>query len=328
MKTQNNVTEVTTAPISTDIITYSKIKGKLPPTTPVTITGDKPPVSTATTMEEQETIQPQDASTIKYLSNVKDAKSGEVSKPFTIGDKRYQMVRGITPTREVVMGVYCHDDLNESGENIIHHVDHFESNIAKPMREKLEIENKPKDVKSKEKKEILTKEDPNQVFHSTNSSIGLSEFKHFIVNNKTGKFRKFKEVSELASAGMGPDEKYMGSKQFRKYFEDKVFGPSKRQGNITEINDDETNTDVVKLKTDVKKLTNLIKSKFSVYLDKIDKPIEQAQFLVSMGEIIGVPKEKLSLIITQFKDIVNTPDPQSMTENKIVIKKIKIKDVK
>jgi hypothetical protein len=36
----------------------------------------------------------------KYLSNVTDASSGEVSKPFIISDKKYQMVRGITPSRE------------------------------------------------------------------------------------------------------------------------------------------------------------------------------------------------------------------------------------
>ena len=86
--------------------------------------------------EEDAVIEPQDQATIKYLSNVKDVETGKASEPFTIADKKYQMVRGITPSKEVVMAVYCFDDLNESGENIIHSVSEFEKNVAMPMLHK------------------------------------------------------------------------------------------------------------------------------------------------------------------------------------------------
>ena len=42
--------------------------------------------------------------------------------------KKYQMVRGRTPDNKVVMGVLCFDELNESGENVIHSVEAFERN--------------------------------------------------------------------------------------------------------------------------------------------------------------------------------------------------------
>ena len=46
-------------------------------------------------------ITPQDQATIKYLSNVKD-KDGNISKPFTIDGRKYQMVRGTTPEKKLL----------------------------------------------------------------------------------------------------------------------------------------------------------------------------------------------------------------------------------
>ena len=68
-------------------------------------------------------------------------------------------------------------------------------------------------------------------------SLNLSEFKHYLVNEKTGKFRKFKNVVELAAAVMVEDEKYMPIKEFRKYFEEKVFGgkPKRSEEVINEL---------------------------------------------------------------------------------------------
>jgi len=37
---------------------------------------------------------------LEYLSEIKDFETGEVSKPFTIADKKYQMVRAMTPDRK------------------------------------------------------------------------------------------------------------------------------------------------------------------------------------------------------------------------------------
>ena len=85
----------------------------------------------------------------------------------------------------------------------------------------------------------------------------------------------------------------------------------------------------------------MIKNKFSVYLSKLDKPIEQAQFLTSMAAEIGVPLNKLSTIISSYKDIAKS-ETKPVTEKKIITKKqleenlrtpkviktIKVKDIK
>jgi hypothetical protein len=34
------------------------------------------------------------------------------------------------------MGVYCHNDVNDSGKNIIHRIEEFEKNIVGPVMEK------------------------------------------------------------------------------------------------------------------------------------------------------------------------------------------------
>ena len=67
---------------------------------------------------------------------MKDENTGEVSAPFAIGNNKYQMIRGIHPSGEVGLAVFCHDETDEAGENIIYPMDYFEENIAKPMMEK------------------------------------------------------------------------------------------------------------------------------------------------------------------------------------------------
>ena len=214
---------------------YKKIKGTLDPKTPVTII-DKTQVQPSGVMEEDEMLEPeavitpQDDATIKYLSNVRDNKTGKVSQPFTIGDKSYQMVRGIKPSKEIVMAVFCHDELNESGENVIHPIEHFEKTIVQPIMEKEAMMQQEamfgNDIEEKVKPEPKGME-----------SLNLSEFKHYLVNEKTGKFRKFKNVVELAAAVMAENEKYMPIKEFRKYFEEKVFGgkPKRSEEVINEL---------------------------------------------------------------------------------------------
>jgi hypothetical protein len=63
-------------------------------------------------------------------------------------------------------------------------------------------------------------------------SLNLSEFKHYLVNEKTGKFRKFKNVVELAAAVMAEDEKYMPIKEFKRFFEEKVFGAKPKKDEV------------------------------------------------------------------------------------------------
>ncbi len=169
-------------------------------------------VSASSMLEQPESIiKPQDRATIQYLSNVKHPETGQIAQPFNIGDKKYQMVRGITPEKNIVMGVYCFDDMDDNGSNMIYHVDEFENKVAKPMleMEKLTTENEDKSSQSE--------------------SLNLGEYKHFIVNEKSGKFKKFKTIPELAATTMLEGEKYMGLYEFKKFFEYRVFGVPKKK---------------------------------------------------------------------------------------------------
>lgn len=270
---------------------------------------------------EEANIEPQDNATIKYLSNIRDVKTGNISQPFTIADKKYQMVRGTTPSKEIVMGVFCHDELNENGENIIHPVDHFEKNIVQPIMEKEAMMQKEvmigNDIEEKETKQPETKKFN---FSDDNDSLNLSQTKHYLVNQKSGKFRKFKTVQELAAATMNEDEKYMNLREFKRYFENKVFGIQKKNINETdptELNADKTNVDA--LKVDTKKLVKLIQQRFEGPLSKLDKEIEKVQFLESMAEILGLDVTKLPSLISSLKTIVKSPT-EPVTERKIITK--------
>ena len=473
MSKKNKINE-----LNMDLVTYKKVKGTLSPDDKknITITGDKttpsqPSQSTSNStsmvsqMEESEAIQPQDQETIKYLSNVKD-ENGQISKPFTIGTKKYQMVRGTNSTNEVVLGVYCHD-VNESGENIIHSVDYFEENIAKkaiqeyedfgdeegPQPGDSEYHN-PKQGKRKEYSNfndidwqilydtlvangeylenkqngiggingnpnyggfndsdltdshegLLTKGDLEKLEYNDligeyghmpyigvetyrdygsfkaaaqaiwgtdidtqpqsrrnseepylrgredvqeTDSLNLSKFKHYIVNEKSGKFRKYQNISELASAVMGEGEKYMGIKEFKRYFEGKVFGGNKKnmleddtQGGITGIEDDE------EMNLKAKKLMMLIQKRIpSNIINTIKTPVAKREVIAAFAEIIGVPRPSLAVLISGLKDLSKAPQQPTqapVTETKILSKKeieesvskgklariVKVKDIK
>jgi len=258
-------------------------------------------------------IKPQDQATLKYLSNVVDNKTGEISQPFTIGDKKYQMVRGITPDKNVMLGVYCFDDVDDNGENIIHPSDYFEKTIALPMKEMLEKESMYSEKSS-----------------DSETTLGLSEYKHYIVNEKTGKFRKFKTIEELAKANMMDEERYMNIKEFKKYFEGKVFGSKKQvMFEVTPTggeNDEEMNAKA-------KKLMQIIQKRIpSNIIDTIKTPVAQREVIAAFAEMIGVPRNGLSKLISGLKDIAigqgKQPEPtqpqQGLTENKKIIK---VKDI-
>jgi len=156
-------------------------------------------------------ITPQDKATIKYLSNVKDSNTNEISKPFTIGEKKYQMVRGMTPEKNIVVGVYCFDDVDDNGENIIHPMDYFEENIANPMKETMGMQGQ--DIK-------VAEEDTYQ------------GFKHFLVNKRTNEIRKFKTIEEIFSSNKLDEEEYMGVVSFKKHMNEKLFGRRKKMNEL------------------------------------------------------------------------------------------------
>ena len=344
-----------------DMTTYKKVKGTLDPKTPIKITGLSPVPSLTEdgdTLEPEAVITPQDKATIKYLSNVKDAKTGKVSKPFNINGKNYQMIRGEKPSKEIVMAVFCHDDLNESGENIIHSVEYFDENIAKPIKDGYDYAAAEREYHDKEELSLIepttVKEfdyagqerefADKEAFMDYLNLTDLVGFKHFFVNIKTGELTaKFKNTKDMIKSGvkLGPNEDYMDVKGLKRFRFGDYF-----KGDVNEapVNPEDAGTDVPKLQSDVKKLANLIKNKFSVYLSKLDKPIEQAQFLTAMATEIGVPLNKLSTIITSYKDIAQdggldkttTAESKVLTKNELiketigkrVIKTVKIKNIK
>jgi len=337
MKVKNRINE-----LNMDLETYKKVSGKLNPKekASVTITSEKPTTSTIGTMAENDTvIEPQDRATIKYLSNVKDANTGEISKPFTIADKNYQMIRGKSSNGEVVMAVYCYDDIDDNGENIIHSIEEFEQNIALPMKEQLETKNNINIDENDydyagDEREHYDRENLMDFLNLTD----LLGYKHFFVNIKTGDVTsKFRNTKEMIKSGvkLGPDEDYMDVKQLKRFRFGDYFKNDINEETPTDGND---GTNVTKMQSDVKKLTGLIKNKFSAYLSKLDKPIEQAQFLSTMASEIGVPLNKLSSLINTFKDIAkdgvvdNTNIAGMTAERKLITKQeleesIKVKKV-
>ncbi len=357
---KKKIKEVT---VSTDVDTLNKIRGKLKPTDKVNITDKKangaintssttstvPTAVTEDAVEPEAVIKPQDKETIKYLSNVKDAKTGEVSKPFTIGSKKYQMVRGITPSKEIVMAVYCHDDLNEAGENIIHPVKHFEENIVKPF---IKENGYNADNYNADERDFHDRES----FMDYLNLVDLAGFKHFFVDKTTGKaVAKFKNTKDMVKSGikLEPNQDYMDVKALKRFRFGDYFKNKTEPNAVSEeapISNKDAGTNVPKLQADVKKLADMIKDKFSMYLSKLTKPIQQSQFLTAMAAEIGVPLNKLNGVISTYKDmsqnghmdkvvpVAEAPkETKVITKNELaeslkpvkkVIKKIKIKDIK
>jgi hypothetical protein len=268
--------------------------------------------------EEDAVIEPQDQATIKYLSNVKDANTGKVSQPFDIEGKKYQMVRGIDPSKQIVMAVFCHDDMNDAGENMIHSIEEFESRIAKPMLEKETIP--------------TTKE--------SDDSDTYEGFKHYLVNKQTNEVRKFKTIEEMLSCNKKEDEFYMNTPNFKKYMNERLFGSSKRKMDVlNEVTPTGEETDE-EMNIKAKKLMDMIVKRIpSNVIDTIKTPIAQREVISAFAEMIGVPRNGLSNLISGLKDISKEPainenlviTKKNLTESivgKKVIKTIKVKDVK
>ncbi len=265
--------------------------------------------------ETEGVIEPQDQATIKYLSNVKDKETGEISKPFTIADKRYQMVRGLNPNKEVVMAVYCFDDMNDAGENMIQSIEEFEAKVAKPMLEK----------------ENLGEEER---FEET-----YEGYKHYLVNKATNEVKKFKTIGEMLTCEKSGDEEYMSVGSFKKYMNERLFGSSKRKTEtLNEINGEESDEE---MNIKAKKLMDMIIKRIpSNVISTITTPIAQREVIAAFAEMIGVPRNGLSTLISGLKDMSKQEVPvaeskvitkdelmESMNPKK-VIKTIKVKDIK
>jgi hypothetical protein len=267
--------------------------------------------SLSSLFEYDDVIEPQDQATIKYLSNVIDNNTGEVSKPFTIADKNYQMVRGMQPNGEIVMAVMCLEDSN------IYEVEKFEKEIALPMKERLEMESKQ------------SKEDT------------YEGYKHYLVNKKTNEVRKFRTIEEMLSCNKMEEEEYMGKPRFKQYMNEKLFGSSKRKTEVlNEITPTGEESDE-EMNVKAKKLMDMIMKRIPQnIIDTIKTPVAQREVIAAFAEMIGVPRNGLSSLVNGLKDMSKqqvTNENKIMTKNQLlesfglkkkVIKTIKVKDIK
>jgi hypothetical protein len=244
---------------------------------------------------------------IRYLSNVRDTQSGEVSQPFTVSDKKYQMVRGKNSENQLVMGVYCYDDLNETGENIIHSIEEFEMNVAKPMLAKENM-------------------DTSNVNNGPDTYEG---FKHYLVDKETNEIRKFRTVEEILSSNKGDNESYMNTPKFKKYMNEKLFGASKRKTDVLneltpngEESDEESDE---KMHVKAKKLMDMILKKVpSNIIDTIRTPVAQREVISAFAEMIGVPRNGLLTLINGLKDMAKI---EATNENLVITKNQLLKSI-
>jgi hypothetical protein len=194
---------------------------------------------------------------------------------------------------------------------MIYPVDEFENKIAKPM---LEMEK-------------LTTESENK--SSEPESLNLGEYKHFVVNEKNGKFKKFKTIPELAATTMLEDERYMGLHEFKKFFENRVFGAPRRK-ELTEVGLTGQETEE-EMTIKAQKLMGLIQKRIpSNIIDSLKtNKIAQREVIAAFAELIGVPRNGLTGLVQGIKDLAktNTQPQQAVAENRIV-KTIKKKDIK
>jgi len=279
-------------------------------------------------LEPEALITPQDKTTIKYLSNVKDSKTGEISQPFTIGAQKYQMVRG-TCDNQIVMAVFAHDETDELGENIIYSIDEFEKNIALPMLETMGL--RGQDIG------MVGDEPMTDVKDDT-----YEGYKHYLVNKETNEVRKFKTIEEMLSSDKLDTEEYMGVGKFKKHMNEKLFGSKKR--NIEPLNEvtptGEESDEEMNIKA--KKLMDMIGKRIPNNIIKtITTPVAQREVIAAFAELIGVPRNGLNKLIMGLKVLAKqetTPVAESkvMTKNELmeslkkhkIIKTIKIKDIK
>lgn len=288
-----------------------------------------------TVVDESNELKP---NRLKYLSEVKDSKTGNISKPFTIKNKNYQMVRAIGEDKKPIMGVYSLDERNENGENIIYGIDEFEKMIG--GREGMSVKNE--DVIDEPADEV----NPNSKADEMGGP-SFAGYKHYIVNRKSGKARKFKNVEELAKANMTEEEEYMGIKGFKKYVDEVLFGGNKKQvkeidaqGNNTQVTDTQTqvtNTQTSagqgtspieqKMQASAEKLMELIKTKIpnDVVHQITTNHIAQREVILAFAEMVGVPNTEINKIILGIKGMgKNTTG--AVSEN--VVRLIKVKDLK
>lgn len=336
-KNKNNIKEVdTSSTTSSTLPSTATTTSKSPEGTIFVKTADlkKPKIIKAVEKAKQDKVDikvvegtmKETQKRLEYISDVIDSKTGEVSKPFTIANKNYQMVRAMGPNREKVMGVYCMDEMNEDGTNKIYELNEFEEVVAKKNIDETGVAEPDAPEQSALNPYPLEEKEEHPSF---------AGYKHFIVNEKNGKARKFKSIEELAKANMEEGEKYMGVREFKRYVDETLFGPSRKQ-NVNEVTPTGQETDE-EMNAKAKKLMAMIQKRIpTTIIDTIKtNKIAQREVIAAFAEMIGVPRNGLTQLVTGIKDLAKA-QAQAKQQNKteqpvsenVIIKTIKKKDIK
>lgn len=326
-----------------------------------------------TETKKEETKQPIH---VEYLSNIKD------EKPFDINGDKYEFVYGLYPNGERKPAVYCFKD----GTTISY--DWFEEHL-KPHR-KLDEENnqtnennidttnlykflkdalyKMEDLDYAKKAQMLEQEllkhfdikkkqmeEGSNIIRPKDSNGNDIRINMRVVDPITN------NVGHVMQFALGPNNEEMVAVEWINGSKTKVLPNTiivndttkivREQDNTQTQNTTVNNINIPKLQQDVKILVDKMEAVAGPLLKKIDKPVEQAEFIAAMAERVGVPRDKLSNIIGQLRTIsnkvptqvvnTNTQTTNQVAENKIkkkdlvnlvtkpnVIKTIKVKDIK
>jgi hypothetical protein len=258
----------------------------------------------------------------------------------------------MTPDNQKVLGVYSHDEPETEDGPVVYDMKTFEDTIAgpakgqqeQPAQQEVPAENPtdaPVPVTQDAGHGMEEAEDKGQANVSPEFGQDFKAyqgFKHFIVNRKKGKARKFKGVSDLAKASMTEDEQYMGIKEFKKYLDEVLFG---KKGMMKE--DTPVDPTIV---ASSQKLMGLIQQKIpkEVITNIKNNQVAQAQVIIDFAQLIGVPSSQLQKITIGIRNAqtnsssttsndassssTSVSTSSTVTEGKNIIKNIKVKDLK
>lgn len=267
-------------------------------------------------------------------------------KPFLFNGSKWQYVNAIYPNGKKDIGVYRY------GHDIVYDYSWFMDNIVGNGK------NSTSQI-GEVNKEVLDKfvnqygeERGKQIYYATANK-----------QDRNPETFKNENDDEIASRGIeyGIQEPEVGADKYDEYrllmqqlaSEENNEQPVKEgpSGSVQSPQNPTQTNDPVKLRTDVAKLmAKLDISAIAPYLVKIDNPTEQAEVIAQFAEKIGVPKNKLAVVINQLrtvaengkitkkqlKEAISSLDRPKMTKNELIeavsgrkiIKTIKVKDIK
>jgi hypothetical protein len=124
------------------------------------------------------------------------------------------------------------------------------------------------------------------------------------------------------------DERYMGLQEFKKFFENRVFGAPKRK-ELSEVGLTGQETDD-EMTIKAQKLMALIQKRIPATIIESIKTnkVAQREVIAAFAEMIGVPRNGLSGLVQGIKDLAKTGGLQQPVSEQRVVKTIKKKDIK